>query len=278
MIPQIKVGIVGVGVLGQAMAQIFSEIGHIKVSLYDKFKPEIADPTAVKDADIVFVQVPTPVFENGRQDLTAVEDVCQVLDGHPGIVVLRSTLMPGATEMLAGKYKLNLVHNPEFLTERNSYDDFKKTKVVLLSGNPDHVAKIAHFFSFYMRVPKIMSHRNFAVSEMAKLIHNCFLAAKVGLSNEFFHACISMGIDWSAAREMAVAIGVIGESHMSVPGPDGKYGFGGMCFVKDTMATVKHFERRSHMPILSKVIEENKHNRPTAYNGDEATGIRKEKK
>ena len=47
-----------------------------------------------------------------------------------------------------------------------------------------------------------------------------------------------IGVDWNDAVEGFILDGRIGHSHISVPGPDGKFGFGGSCFPKDIQALI----------------------------------------
>ena len=73
---------------------------------------------------------------------------------------------------------------------------------------------------------------------MIKYMNNCYFATKVSFMNEMYQIADSCGVDWDMAVEGFVRDGRIGHSHMSVPGPDGKFGFGGSCFPKDIQAIV----------------------------------------
>ena len=71
-----------------------------------------------------------------------------------------------------------------------------------------------------------------------KYMNNTFFAVKVGLMNEYYRLATNIGIDWDKALYGFVSDGRIGDSHLHVPGPDGKLGFGGTCFPKDINALI----------------------------------------
>lgn len=71
-------------------------------------------------------------------------------------------------------------------------------------------------------------------AEMLKLMKNCFLSAKVGLMNEFYDFCRATNTDYNRVTTLAKRDARMGTSHFQVPGPDGRRGFGGTCFPKDT--------------------------------------------
>ena len=73
---------------------------------------------------------------------------------------------------------------------------------------------------------------------MIKYFSNIFFTVKVSFANEMKLICNSIGADWGAALEGFVADGRVGDSHLNVPGPDGKLGFGGSCFPKDINAFI----------------------------------------
>ena len=69
-------------------------------------------------------------------------------------------------------------------------------------------------------------------------MNNCFFATKVSFLNEMKQVSDECGVDWNMAVEGFVRDGRIGHSHLAVPGPDGKFGFGGSCFPKDVQAMI----------------------------------------
>ena len=73
-------------------------------------------------------------------------------------------------------------------------------------------------------------------------MNNCFFATKVSFLNEMYQIAKKSGVDWDMALDGFVRDGRVGHSHMNVPGPDGKMGFGGSCFPKDIQAIINYGE------------------------------------
>ena len=67
-------------------------------------------------------------------------------------------------------------------------------------------------------------------------MNNTFFATKVSIMNEFKLICDKIGAKWEDALRGFVSDGRIGDSHLNVPGHDGKLGYGGTCFPKDVNA------------------------------------------
>jgi UDPglucose 6-dehydrogenase len=59
---------------------------------------------------------------------------------------------------------------------------------------------------------------------------------KVSYANEIYQLCEKLEIDYDKVIEYARYDDRLGNSHWSVPGPDGDFGFGGHCFPKDIAA------------------------------------------
>ena len=96
-------------------------------------------------------------------------------------------------------------------------------------------------------------------SESMKIFCNCFYAMKISIFNEYFKVCEKMGASYPKVLEMMLKNGWINEMHTNVPGPDGKFGYGGMCFPKDTSALYQHL-RREKLPhrMIKASVKENK--------------------
>ena len=149
-------------------------------------------------------------------------------------------MIPGSSKKFQEKYpKLNIVFNPEFLTERSAKFDFINQSRFIIGGNPEHVSKVADMYRwrFGKSVPTIET--NYETAELIKYMNNCFLATKVSFMNEMKLVSDSCGADWELAVEGFIRDGRIGHSHINVPGHDGKLGFGGSCFPKDIQAMIK---------------------------------------
>ena len=125
-----KLGVVGQGYVGSAIKEGFS--GFYDIETYDKYDEDKSSCNLSKMVEmckVIFVCVPTPMNKNGSCNTEVVESVVKEIDELSNkkiIVVIKSTVPPGTTERLHKKYKnLNVIFNPEFLTEANFIDDFK---------------------------------------------------------------------------------------------------------------------------------------------------------
>ena len=98
-----KPGVVGVGMVGGALARYFEEKREIKPFLYDPGK-NLGSVEEINQADIIFLCVPTPYLKEEKGfDLSFIEDAFKIIDGQK-IVVIKSTILPGTTETLQKKY------------------------------------------------------------------------------------------------------------------------------------------------------------------------------
>ena len=96
-------------------------------------------------------------------------------------------------------------------------------------------------------------------AEVAKYTSNCFYATKLSFFNEIYQVCQKLDISYDAVKEMTIASGWVNPMHTDVPGPDGKLGWGGSCFPKDTSAFVSVAQSLGvEMKTLQGAIESNK--------------------
>ena len=73
-------------------------------------------------------------------------------------------------------------------------------------------------------------------AEITKYAHNVFGALKVTYFNGIYDICKKNNLDYDKVREGVLLSGYINAPHTQVPGPDGKFGYGGKCFPKDVNA------------------------------------------
>lgn len=242
-----KIGIIGRGFVGSAVEFGFSaQTGcDAVVKVYDK-NPSKSIHTlseTVNKSDFIFLSVPTPSNLDGSMNIdiltNALQDIESVNKRTDNVILIRSTIIPGTTSKLQKKFKkLNLVFNPEFLTERSAKFDFINQSRFILGGRKKYTRMVADLYRwrFGDSVPCIET--NFETAEMIKYMNNCFFATKVSFLNEMKLVSDKVGIDWDLAVEGFIRDGRIGHSHLAVPGPDGRLGFGGSCFPKDIQAMI----------------------------------------
>ena len=84
------------------------------------------------------------------------------------------------------------------------------------------------------------------------------MSTKVAFANEISALCKSIGVDYKSLVEIFILDKRLGNSHWSVPGPDGKNGFGGSCFPKDINALISLYNKLEvDSPLLKAVWNRN---------------------
>lgn len=258
-----KIGIIGVGVVGGAIKRAFAH--HYIVSAYDKFKPELGTFEGVLDSDVIFVSVPSPTAKDWGQVLEPLNETCEKLAQaqYEGVVVVKCTVLPGTTHRMSKQYNLRMVHSPEFLTAAKPYEDFINQKAVLIGGDDIDVAQVVPLFMKLNCNTPIHIFPQAEMTEMMKYTHNCFLSVKVSFFNEIADVCERLGISYNTVMDGVHAIGQVGKGHTSVPGPDGNCGYGGMCFPKDTKAFYRYVDSLSlETPVFEAAVISNGRRRP----------------
>ena len=259
------IGVIGNGFVGKATVQL--KCKDITIFAYD-INPDFCDPKNLKLHDLkmcelIFISVPTPMNKDGSCYLNIINSVLNDLKqiDYDGIVVLRSTVPVGTCD------NLKCYFMPEFLTEKNFIDDFINNKdwiFGLLDGPLDEEFKLKITELFYL------AHKNDRIkynnlnfvsnkeAEMIKMFKNCFLATKVSFCNEIYQFCEIKGVNYENVRKFAANDDRILHSHTSVPGHDGKKGFGGTCFPKDTSSLCYEMEKTGMKSyIIKSIIDRN---------------------
>tara|TARA_B100001059_G_scaffold235416_1_gene280945 strand:+ start:23280 stop:24101 length:822 start_codon:yes stop_codon:yes gene_type:complete len=234
-----KIGIIGQGFVGNAVKIKFQ-------SFYDVFTYDLNSSLSNSNFDfikdnckIVFICVPTPMNSTGECDVSIVYDTIKKLSEKKGLIIVnKSTVPPTTTESLNQEFnKIQVVFNPEFLTERNAVKDYENQTRIILGGPRPATTILKNVFSrVFPNIHIIKTGSKHA--EMIKYFTNSFLATKVSFANEIYDLCQKMNIDYDKIIEYSTLDKRIGPSHLSVPGPDGDYGFGGHCFPKDLAALI----------------------------------------
>ena len=235
-----KIGIVGNGFVGNSVAFGFSPTHEVRIHDKDP-KKNLNTIEEVLECDYVFVCVPTPMNQNGSINLDVVHKALQEIKSKNtknNILILKSTMIPGTVKTLQHKYpSLNIVFNPEFLTERTAKLDFLTQARIILGGDKKHTSIVKQLFEERFMHSYVIE-TDTTTAELIKYMNNVFFSSKVSIMNEFKQVCDKVGADWNVALKGFAADGRIGDSHLNVPGPDGKMGFGGSCFPKDINAFI----------------------------------------
>lgn len=255
-----KIAIVGHGFVGSATDNGFNK--NVKKIIIDpKYGTNIEDLKKFKP-DISFVCVPTPMSKEGNQNSDILKTVISDLSKHTPktTIVIKSTVLPSVLEVLCKNNK-NIVYNPEFLREKHATEDFINSEMIILGGDKDLCEQVAQIYKNnsccktdkYLFVDAI-------TASLIKYSINTFLATKVVFFNELFSLFnqYETSDSWEDVISSIANDSRIGTSHMNVPGHDGRKGYGGACFPKDTHALFKEAEsKKVTLEVLRSAINRN---------------------
>ena len=289
-----KIAVVGTGYVGLVTGTCFAETGNTvtcvdidkskveklsggQITIYEpgleklflrnqregrlKFTTNLAE--AIKDADIIFLALPTPQGEDGSADLKYVlgvaEDLGKILEEYK-VIIDKSTVPVGTAEKvyaaIAKNYKgeFDVVSNPEFLREGVAVDDFMKPDRVVIGTESERARKImGDLYAPFVRQGNPVIFMDEKSAELTKYAANSFLATKISFMNEIARLCELMGADVDMVRRGIGSDERIGKRFL-FPG----IGYGGSCFPKDVQALVKSSSDANYdFKILEAVINVN---------------------
>lgn len=225
------------------------------------FTTDLAE--GIKEAEIIFLALPTPPGEDGSADLSYILGVAKQLGSlltDYKVIVDKSTVPVGTADKVHAaiaenaKCEFDVVSNPEFLREGYAVDDFlKPDRVVIGTSSPRAQQVMDQLYKPFVRQGNPIIFMDEKSAELTKYAANSFLATKITFMNEVANFCELVGADVDKVR---IGIGSderIGKRFL-FPG----IGYGGSCFPKDVQALVKsgkehHFE----FEILNAVMEVN---------------------
>lgn len=247
-----KIGIVGLGVVGSANRAGFEHLGHT-VSVHDIIlETTIQD---VKDTEIVFICVPTPSKDNGECDTSIVESVLAELSeiSYRGIAAIRSTAVPGFTNQMIERFKnLTICFVPELLRERCAVDDFINDQLLLAVGTYDDwvFKKVSAAHGHYPREVVRLSPTE---AELMKYYNNVFASLRVVFANIMYEVSEKLGCDYTKIKDAYIKTGKANDLYLDVS--DRLRGYGGMCLPKDTQALTQLIDQLGLNFDLIKAID-----------------------
>lgn len=217
-----KIGVIGCGVVGGVLIKYLESRRSPRQLEIRKYDPRLGYSDSMAECNMVFISVPVPTNKNGDQDLGFIHEALTYCPSSAQIYI-RSTVLPGTND------KLGTISMPEFLTERTAYQDFLKAPILCGYNN-----SLKELFP-----EKYIIHVSNMEAETIKYAHNTFGAMKVTYFNLINEICEKYNMDYQNILKGVLISGLINETHTSVPGPDGKTGYGGKCFPKDVRAFIK---------------------------------------
>jgi len=251
-----KLGIIGLGFVGSAVKNSY-DIANIETVCSDPYKGINAEYNDMLATDAIFICVPSPQSDDGSCDTSILESVLNQYKDYTGVFISKVTASPLKYSQLKEQYS-NLVHAPEFLVAATAKEDYLKGQFAIIGGKEEYCKKALEVIK--LGQTKITNFKFCSIQEAAlsKYTINSFLATKVIFMNQIKLLADKLDADYNVVANCVQLDSRIGNSHMSVPGPDGKYGFGGACFPKDTSA-IAHLSKTLGVDftLLEEVIRTN---------------------
>ncbi|MCF8259607.1 MAG: UDP-glucose/GDP-mannose dehydrogenase family protein [Melioribacteraceae bacterium] len=295
-----KLGVIGTGYVGLVTGTCFAEMGNDvicvdnnqqklsklrnkEVPIYEPglellFKRNIEKGrlhftddlnSAILEADVIFLCLPTPQGEDGSADLKYVfgiaDDIGKILKDNPNyefkVIVNKSTVPVGTakavTKIINGYVEtgFEVVSNPEFLREGYAVDDFMKPDRIVIGATSENVKEImSDLYEPFVRQGNPILIMEPESSEVTKYAANSYLAMRITFMNELANFCESVEANVDMVRRGMGADTRIGKRFL-FPG----IGYGGSCFPKDVNALLKtSVENHSEMTLLAQVDKINK--------------------
>ena len=237
-----RVAIIGYGFVGKAIE--FGTKKSVEIIRIDpNLNNNISELVNFKP-DICFICVPTPMNDDGSQDIRILENVINDLlsNSIKSLFILKSTVLPNHVRNIKERIP-ELVLNPEFLRERYANEDFINSKLIVLGGSEKSTKLAADFYKNYTKCKTTKYKFTDLISaSLIKYTINTFLSLKVIYFNQLndIFSESNPSMEWEDFIDIISIDERVGRSHMRVPGMDGKFGYGGPCFPKDCNALIKY--------------------------------------
>ena len=254
------------------------------------FTTDLAE--AVRDAEVVFLALPTPPGEDGSADLSYVMGVAgqigELLAANPEwsykVIVDKSTVPVGTSDKVtaalgasgvAAGERFDVVSNPEFLREGVAVEDFMKPERVVIGTGSERAAEVmTRLYEPFVRSGNPIIVMDEKSAEMTKYAANALLATKITFMNEIANVCERVGADVDKVRRGIGTDSRIGSKFLYAG-----IGFGGSCFPKDVQALHRTSRQNGYdFKILEAVLDVNEAQKATLMPrilealGDDLTG------
>ncbi|MDD2753550.1 MAG: NAD-dependent epimerase/dehydratase family protein [Candidatus Portnoybacteria bacterium] len=249
-----KIGFIGQGWIGKSYADDFERRGF-DIVRYALEEPYVRNGHGISECDIVFIAVPTPTTPRGFDDAILRQVIKKI--GRGKIAVIKSTVLPGATEKIQEENPgIFVLHSPEFLTEATAAHDSanpQRNIIGLPIDNSDfrRAAQEAMKVLPYAPYSLVCSSRE---AELIKYGGNNWFYFKVVFINMFFDLVAKSGARWEVVRDAMAADWRIGRTHLDPIHKSGR-GAGGHCFIKDFAAFHKFYEEMVGDSLGKDVLE-----------------------
>jgi len=221
---------------------------------------------AIKDSQVIFIAVGTPMGENHEADLRFVKAVAKDIGTYMEdykVVVDKSTVPVGTADMVKKIIKENqknpievdVVSNPEFLKEGAALKDFQNPDRVVIGSDSEKAKEIMDkIYGAVARIGRPIVHTDIKSAELIKYASNSMLATRISFMNELSHLAEKVGAD---IKKVAQGMGL--DSRIGPKFLQAGVGYGGSCFPKDVQALIQTMKQNNcDASILESVEEVNK--------------------
>jgi UDPglucose 6-dehydrogenase len=260
-----KIGVIGLGVIGTATKNGFEYLGH-EVIVHDiKLNTEVS---IVLDTKVCFICVPTPSNLDGSCNISIVEEVVKSLIdlNYFGIIAIKSTVSPGSTMDVSKKFNSsNIVFVPEFLRERCADEDFIKNQDICVLGVQDE-NQFEILKEIHGDLPIYFEKATPTEAELVKYFNNVYNATLITFANSFGLLCDSLNVNYTNVKNIAVKRKHIYNQYLDYN--EELKGFGGMCLPKDTKA-LNFLSRKldKRITFFNDILKQNEQFEVKVFNG-----------
>ncbi|MCM8803836.1 MAG: UDP-glucose/GDP-mannose dehydrogenase family protein [Candidatus Omnitrophica bacterium] len=295
-----NIGIIGAGHVGLVSGACFSKLGNkviicdndiekikklknLKIPFYEPGLEEIVKEgvenelltftdsiyEVVENSEIIFIAVGTPPTEEGKADLSYVENVTveiakaltEIKEKKPEekiyrLIVEKSTVPVLTSEWVKKTLQLltptgiefDIGANPEFLREGCAIEDFFYPDRIVIGIESERARKIFEQIYSPINCPKIFTDVRSA--ELIKHASNSFLALKISYINAIANICEKVGADVEVVAEGMGLDKRIGKDFLKAG-----IGYGGSCLPKDVSAFIHISEEIGYSFNLLKEVQ-----------------------
>jgi UDPglucose 6-dehydrogenase len=253
----LKIAIIGMGHVGKAMHDLFRQ--HAEIIPYDARGSEDYPERELASCDAAIVCVDTPTRADGSCDTSHVRDAVSRLPVTT--VLLKSTVPPGTTDLLAATTGKDICFSPEYVGENPYLQTYwpggcQDVPFLILGGEHAVRSRFIDLFQPVLGPTKIYFQCTAVEAEIIKYMENAYLATKVTFVNEFRRICEAFGADWHTVREGWLLDPRIEPTHTAAFATTP--GFTGKCLPKDLTAIIHAATTAGYAPgLLAEVLHSN---------------------
>jgi UDPglucose 6-dehydrogenase len=257
-----KIGIIGLGIVGNACKFGFELNGHTVVVHDIKLNTQIS---CILPTEICFICVPTPSLSNGQCDTRIVESVFHELlaSNYQGEIVIKSTVEPGTCDRLAGNNGIAVSMVPEFLRERCAITDFTENHDLCVIGTKSAEAEFL-IKKAHGNLPKKFVTLTPTEAEFVKYFNNVYNATLITFANCFHDVCREHGVSYTNIKNAVINRNHISKHYLECN--QNFRGFGGVCLPKDLRA-MNYLARGTDITFFQDILNQNSKFKMTVLEG-----------